>query len=114
TFRPPPNNFFTSLENHVMSLPSANFCVESDELRAQAVVSLRLKSETAPVPADEPVYLFRASNVAALAALDAARYVLYDIVVDPEVIHPLDAARADFKNFREQHPDRMRVPAIEV
>ena len=59
-----------------------------------------------PIPADEPVFIFRARDVHARAALEA-----YASVLLPGEHRDAIARRvADFASFAARHPERMKEP----
>lgn len=59
-----------------------------------------------PIPNDEPVFIFRAQDRKALAAL-----VAYNMVVD-NLEHKANVKKCidDFRVFQELHPERMVEP----
>lgn len=73
----------------------------------QAVDGAILNRETGEaIPADEPVFIFRARDVHAREALEA-----YACVLEPGEHRDAVCQRvADFARFAYAHPDRMKAP----
>jgi len=64
------------------------------------------------VPEDEPLFLIRARDRLAVAALEAYRVLSQeDGCIDYHFEH-LDKDIEAFKRFREEHPERMKQPSI--
>ncbi len=59
-----------------------------------------------PIPNDEPVFVLRAKDRNALAALSAYR----SRCVDLEHIRAIDKRMEDFQRFMQDHPERMKEP----
>ena len=61
-----------------------------------------------PIPADEPIIIFRARDV---HALDVLRY--YQVIVsDPHHVHAVQDRINEFQAFSDEHPERMKEPGI--
>jgi|SRR6267378_319680 len=64
------------------------------------------------VPVDEPLFLIRARDRLAVAALEAYRVLSQkDGCIDYHFEH-LDKDIEAFKRFRDEHPERMKQPSI--
>ena len=64
------------------------------------------KSNEVPIPDDEPLFIFRAKDRKALAALVAYNMILDNLDQKAEVTKSVN----DFRRFQEEHPDRMKEP----
>lgn len=64
------------------------------------------RSTGVPVPEDEPLFIFRAQDRKALAAL-----VAYSMVVD-NLEHRESVTKSinDFRDFQEKNPEKMKEP----
>lgn len=64
------------------------------------------RSNEIPIPEDEPVFIFRAKDIKALAAL-----VAYSMVVDNlEQKESIQKSVEDFRRFQAENPDKMGEP----
>lgn len=59
-----------------------------------------------PMPDDEPLFILRAQDVNALPALTAYMVLCKDLTHREES----NKSIVDFRNFRDQHPERMKEP----
>ncbi len=64
------------------------------------------KSNLVPVPEDEPLFIFRAKDRKALAALVAYNGILDNLDQKAEVTKSIN----DFRRFQEEHPEKMAEP----
>ena len=64
------------------------------------------KSNLVPVPDDEPVFIFRAKDRKALAALVAYHVILDNLDQKAEVYKSIN----DFRAFQEMNPEKMAEP----
>lgn len=62
------------------------------------------------IPEDEPVMVFRARDIHALAVIEFYRVLLNDQEHQEAVLR----RRYDFSNFRRRHPDRMKEPDTDL
>ena len=60
----------------------------------------------APIPDDEPIFLFRAKDRLAVRILTA----YFSAIEDPEHARAVAARLEDFKRFAREHPERMKDP----
>lgn len=60
-----------------------------------------------PVPDDEPLFIFRAKDRKALAALLAYNIILDNLDQKAEVTKSIN----DFRRFQERYPERMGEPS---
>jgi hypothetical protein len=63
-----------------------------------------------PIPEDEPCFVFRARDVLAYAALEHYARLVVDQQGDSDHFTAVIRRMREFKQFREQHPDRMKEP----
>lgn len=61
-----------------------------------------------PIPDDEPLFVFRAKDRKALAALTAYSMILDNLEQKAQVKKSID----DFRDFQEKYPDRMKEPDL--
>jgi len=59
-----------------------------------------------PISDDEPLFIFRAKDRKALAALVAYNMILDNLEQKAEVTKSIN----DFRRFQEQYPEKMREP----
>ena len=64
------------------------------------------RSNEVPIPDDEPLFLFRAKDRKALAALVAYNMILDNLDQKESVTKSIN----DFRRFQEEHPERMAEP----
>lgn len=64
------------------------------------------RSNEVPVPGDEPVFIFRAKDRKALAALVAYHSILDNLDQKAEVYKSIN----DFRAFQEMYPEKMGEP----
>ncbi len=64
------------------------------------------RASNEPIPDDEPVFIFRARDRHAAAAISAYA----DTCSDEEHRSIVRVCAADFRRFAEQHPTRMKEP----
>ena len=64
------------------------------------------KSNLVPVPEDEPLFIFRAKDRKALAALVAYNGILDNLDQKAEVTKSIN----DFRAFQENNPEKMAEP----
>ncbi len=64
------------------------------------------RSNQVPIPDDEPLFVFRAKDRKALAALVAYNMILDNLEQKEAVTKSIN----DFREFQEQNPDKMREP----
>lgn len=64
------------------------------------------KSNEQPIPEDEPLFIFRAKDRKALAALVAYNMILDNLDQKEAVMKSIN----DFRNFQEGHPELMSEP----
>ena len=64
------------------------------------------KSNLVPVSEDEPLFIFRAKDRKALAALVAYNGILDNLDQKAEVTKSVN----DFRRFQEEHPEKMAEP----
>jgi hypothetical protein len=60
----------------------------------------------APIPDDEPLFVFRAKDRLAVRILTA----YFSAIEDPEHARAVAARLEDFKRFAREHPERMKDP----
>ncbi len=60
----------------------------------------------APIPDDEPIFIFRAKDRLAVRILTA----YFSAIEDPEHARAVGARLEDFKRFAREHPERMKDP----
>lgn len=65
------------------------------------------KSNQVPIPDDEPLFVFRAKDRKALAALVAYHMILDNLDQMEEVQKSIN----DFRRFQEEHPEKMGEPS---
>ena len=64
------------------------------------------RNSGAPIPLDEPVFIFRAKDRKALAALVAYNMILDNLGQKQSVTESIH----DFRHFQEQYPEKMAEP----
>lgn len=64
------------------------------------------RSNQVPIPDDEPLFIFRAKDRKALAALTAYNMILDNLAQKKAVKRGID----DFRDFQEKNPDLMQEP----
>ena len=64
------------------------------------------RSNQVPIPKNEPLFIFRAKDRKALAALVAYNMVLDNLDQKEAVTKSIN----DFRNFQEKNPDKMKEP----
>ena len=64
------------------------------------------KSNLVPVPEDEPLFIFRAKDRKALAALVAYNMIIDNLDQKAEVTKSIN----DFRRFQEMYPEKMAEP----
>ncbi len=64
------------------------------------------RSNQVPVPEDEPLFIFRAKDRKALAAMVAYSLILDNLDQKAEVTKSVN----DFRRFQEEHPEKMAEP----
>jgi len=65
------------------------------------------RSNQVPIPDEEPLFIFRAKDRKALAALLAYSMILDDLAQKEAVMKSVN----DFREFQEQNPDKMAEPS---
>lgn len=65
------------------------------------------RSNEVPIPNDEPLFVFRAKDCKALAALVAYNMVLDNLEQKEAVMRSIN----DFREFQEKNPDKMGEPS---
>lgn len=60
----------------------------------------------APIPDDEPIFVFRAKDRLAVRILTG----YFSAIEDPEHARAVAARLEDFKRFAKEHPERMKYP----
>ena len=60
----------------------------------------------APIPDDEPIFVFRAKDRLAVRILTG----YFSAIEDPEHARAVAARLEDFKRFAKEHPERMQDP----
>jgi len=65
------------------------------------------KSNLVPIPDNEPLFIFRAKDRKALAALVAYHMILDNLDQMEEVRKSI----TDFRRFQEEHPEKMGEPS---
>ena len=60
----------------------------------------------APIPDDEPIFVFRAKDRLAVRILTG----YFSAIEDPEHARAVAARLEDFKRFAKEHPERMKDP----
>lgn len=60
----------------------------------------------APIPDDEPIFIFRAKDRLAVRILTA----YFSAIENPEHARAVAARLEDFKRFAREHPERMKDP----
>lgn len=65
------------------------------------------KSNQVPIPDDEPLFIFRAKDRKALAALVAYHAILDNLDQKAEVFKSIN----DFRAFQEKNPEKMAEPS---
>ena len=64
------------------------------------------RSNERPIPEDEPIFIFRAKDRKALAALMAYNMILDNLDQKESVMKSIN----DFRDFSEKHPELMSEP----
>ena len=64
------------------------------------------RNSGAPIPLDEPVFIFRAKDLKALAALIAYNMILDNLEQKASVMKSIN----DFRQFQEKYPEKMAEP----
>ena len=63
-------------------------------------------SSGAPIPDDEPIFIFRAKDRLAVRILTS----YFSAIEDPEHARAVAGRLEDFKRFAREHPERMKDP----
>jgi len=64
------------------------------------------RADGVPVPDDEPLFILRAQDQNALAVIMAYHAICTNLDHKAEIINSMK----DFKQFRDEHPERMKEP----
>lgn len=74
----------------------------------------RLVGQSGPIPGDEPIFILRGRDVAAIATLCEYQKRAAYSGADREHLTAINMCIADFRNFSIDHNDRMKVPDTDL